>query len=176
MPIIELTEEQVKTMTASEIAAAVTSAVTDKSKKELVEKITGLEDFADAPIVKHRKDGQVESQLEIWRDIDTAEPTRYKFTTWDYCEKSGEIQFIRIRHFDAAGEELEKDGLEIEHFLDRQPVTRQPKPLSESPFKPVIEKSGYVASAPAARGVPSVLGVLLCSQWTWDHVFGRFLG
>jgi len=171
MPIIELTIDQVKSMTASEITAAVTSAVTAKSKKELVEKITGLKDFADQPKLIYRKDGQVESQLEIWRDIDTAEPTRYKYTTWDYFEKGGEVQFIRIRHFDAVGKELEKEGLEIEHFLDRQPVTRQPKPLPESPFKPVKEKSGYVAS-----GVPSVLGVLLCSQWTWDHVLGRFLG
>ena len=121
--LTNLTPKQLQTATKNEIAADIKSKIDGLAKRELIQLVLGTTIIADTPICIYRKeDGQAESQVEIVRDAETGAQVSCKVTTWEYF-KSGEIQFVRIRNYDAKN--IETDGLEIEHFLDRQPVARK---------------------------------------------------
>lgn len=88
----------------------------------LVQLNGGSDKVASPPAMVYRKDGQIESQVETVRDIETGVLISTKTITWTYYEKEpgAPVDTITITEKDAAGKET---GWQLlKHFPDgRQP-------------------------------------------------------
>ena len=99
--------------TVDELKAVVTQ---DKTKRELLIEIVGAETLSDEPARTYCKDGQIESQSEVMRDVETNEIVSTKQMTWTYY-KTGEVDEITIT-------ENGKTKV-IKHYIDgRQPEVK----------------------------------------------------
>ena len=98
--------------TIDELKTIVTA---DLTKRDLLIQIVGSETIADEPIRTYRKDGQIESQSEVLRDVETNKVVSTKQIIWTYY-KTGEVDEITIS-------ENGKTKV-IKHYLDRQPEVK----------------------------------------------------
>ena len=88
----------------------------DLTKRDLLIQIAGSETLSDEPVRTYRKDGQIESQSETFRDVETNKIVSTKQMTWTYYP-TGEVDEITIN-------ENGKVKI-IKHFIDgRQPEVR----------------------------------------------------
>jgi len=111
-----LTIDQLKTATKAAIVADITGKM---SKRDLIIAVVGSDKVTDAPVIKRRKDNQIESQLETERDIETGAVLGSRLITWTYYE-TGEVDEIATIAMDAAGKETSRRI--IKHYTDgRQP-------------------------------------------------------
>ena len=93
-------------------------------KRALIGFLIDSDTVPDAPVVEFWPDWQVRLVIEVLRDAETGARISGRKTQWTYFA-SGEVRFIRIRNYDAEGNELVGQGLEIEHFLNgRLPISR----------------------------------------------------
>ena len=109
-PILIKPTLQDKTIT--ELKEIVTA---DLTKLDLLIQIAGSETLSDEPVRTYRKDGQIESQSEVYRDVETNKIVSTKQMTWTYY-KTGEVDEIAITE--------NGKTKTIKHFLDRQPEVR----------------------------------------------------
>ena len=107
-PILIKPTLQDKTIT--ELKEIVTA---DLTKRDLLIQIAGSETLSDEPVRTYRKDGQIASQSEVYRDVETNKVISTKDITWTYYEPGGEVDEIAIT-------ENGKTKV-IKHYLDRQP-------------------------------------------------------
>ena len=109
-------EPTLQDKTIDELKTIVTA---DLTIRDLLIQITGSETIADEPVRTYRKDGQIESQSETFRDVETNEIVSTKQMTWTYY-KTGEVDEITIT-------ENGKTKV-IKHYIDgRQPTVMEVK-------------------------------------------------
>ena len=122
MPLTDLTTAQIAVSTKKQVATNVKAQIDKMSKTELVELVLGTLTVSDTPVCVYRKeDGQIESQVEVFRDAETGARVGGCITTWTYYEKSGCVDEITISQRDAGDREIERRV--IKHFEDgRQPT------------------------------------------------------
>ena len=116
--------DQLRAATKPQILTAISSRLTAMTRRQLVLWLLDLDDqnsaVSDAPIGAYRKDGQVESQIEVERDAETGARVGGRVTTWTYFP-TGEVDTVIISERNAADKEMAKRV--IKHFTDgRQPT------------------------------------------------------
>ena len=109
LPIIKTPIEILQTKTVDQLKVDLTAGMT---KRDLLIELIGSETITSKPIRKYRRDGQIESQSEVFRDVETNKVIGTKQITWTYY-KTGEVDEIAIT-------ENGKTKI-IKHYLDRQP-------------------------------------------------------
>lgn len=95
--------------------------VPDK-RAALIQLNGGSETIVDSPVCKYSKDGQIESQVETIRDVETGALVSTKTITWTYYDKEpgAPVDMIAIIEADAKGKEIGRKV--IKHYADgRQP-------------------------------------------------------
>lgn len=115
-PIISIDDLQKQTVT--QLKAAITA---DMTKRDLLIMANGGRDkIATEPVRAYRKDGQIASQTEVIKDVETNAVILTKTITWTYYPK-GEVDEITIVETDSKGERRKT----IKHFTDgRQPEVK----------------------------------------------------
>lgn len=108
--------DDLQKQTVTQLKAVVTA---DMTKRDLLIMANGGSDkIADEPVRTYRKDGQIESQSEVIRDVETNAVILTKTITWTYYPK-GEVDTITI---------IENGKKKIiKHYLDRQPTVTEVK-------------------------------------------------
>jgi len=94
--------------------------VRDMTKRDLlVLANNGSEQIYDIPVCTYRRDGQIASQSETVRDVETGVIIATKTIAWTYY-KTGEVDTITIAETNADGKETGRKV--IKHYTDgRQP-------------------------------------------------------
>jgi hypothetical protein len=111
-PITPITDLQKQTVT--QLKTAVTAGMT---KRDLLIIANGSDTISTEPTRTYRKDGQIESQSEVIKDVETNAVILTKIITWSYYE-TGEVDEIAIT-------ENGKKKV-IKHYLDsRQPTVTE---------------------------------------------------
>jgi D-hexose-6-phosphate mutarotase len=110
--------KNLRKLTKTQLTAEITRG---KSKRDmLIEANGGLDVLYDDPIYKHCKDGQIEYQEDVSRDIETDEITEIRQILWTYYD-TGEVDEITIHTL--GDKETTKV---IKHFRDgRQPEVKE---------------------------------------------------
>ena len=116
--------DQLRAATRPQILTAISNHLSVMTKRQLVLWLLDRDDqnsaVSDAPICAYRKDGQVESRIEVERDVETGARVGGRVTTWTYFP-TGEVDTITISERNAADKETAKRV--IKHFTDgRQPT------------------------------------------------------
>lgn len=95
------------------------------TKRDALILLNGGDKVADEPIRTYRKDGQIESQSETTRDVETGAVVSGRALTWTYYP-TGEVDEITIVETDAAQKEIGwklikhfPDGTQPKTFVDR---------------------------------------------------------
>jgi len=98
--------------------------VRDMTKRDLLVLANGgSEQIYDIPVCTYRRDGQIESQSETVRDVETDAVISTKTIAWTYY-KTGEVDTITIAEMNADGKETGKKV--IKHYTDgRQPEVKK---------------------------------------------------
>lgn len=126
MLLADITLPALQAATKAQIVAKITDKLALMTKRQLVALVWSVvapDDItvADAPIIVTRKDGQIESQVEVTRDA-LGVRTGGRMTTWTYFEneKGKPVDTITISERDAADKETAKRV--IKHFMNgKQP-------------------------------------------------------
>lgn len=88
------------------------------NKRAALIELNGGDTVADDPITTYCDDGQMESQTQIFRDVETLKEVSRKTIAWTYYD-TGEVDTITIS-------ETGKPDKKIKHYTDgRQPVTEK---------------------------------------------------
>lgn len=121
MPILtDMTKAQMRESTKKQIIDSIDAYLSaNYSKKQLIQLCLDRDTDLDDPVITYGADGQIESQNEIERNVETGAQLSRKYTTWDYYN-NGNVNVITIQIFD------ENDALKktkrIKHYRDgRQP-------------------------------------------------------
>ena len=116
----DITIEQLRSATKDQIVNFVTNKLNNMSKRQIILWLWDeVSEIADEPIRTYRKDGQIESQVEANRDIESGELINGRRIDWTYYS-TGEVDTITIRELDGLGVEAKKKI--IKHYKDgRQP-------------------------------------------------------
>ena len=122
-----LTVAQLRTASKAAIISDIASTMT---KLDLIVLATGTDKLSDTPVITRRKDGQMFSQSEVTRDIETDAVLSSRDIYWTYY-KDGEVDEITIIEMDSGGKEISRKI--IKHYLDgRQPELLTDKIISEA--------------------------------------------
>jgi hypothetical protein len=120
MILTDLTKEQLRALNKNQIISAIgTYLAATYTRKQLIQGCLDRDTDWDTPICTYGADGQIESQNEIERDVDTDAQISRKYTAWTYYN-SGEVNVITIQTFDET--DTLKKQKKIKHYKDgRQP-------------------------------------------------------
>ena len=121
MPLIaNLTLTQLRAATKAQIITGITNYLTNNfTKRQLIVFLLDRDREPDAPVTTRRADGQVSSQTDVERDVETGVMTGGRVVTYSYYP-TGEVMDIVVSTRDAANKEIAKKV--IKHFTDeRQP-------------------------------------------------------
>lgn len=120
--IIEVpyTLEQIRAATKAQIITFITNKLDNFSKKQIIVWLfENVIEIADKPTTVVRPDGQLTSQSEIIRDVETGALVTTKTITWTYYA-TGEVDTITIVVTNSVGTEMSRTV--IKHYKDgRQP-------------------------------------------------------
>lgn len=106
----------------SKTLAQLQAAIVPTKRDALIILNDGSDKVTDEPVRKYRKDGQIESETQAVRDVETGAVVRGKTITWTYHEKENgaPVDTITIVKTDANGKEVSRKV--IRHFVDgKQP-------------------------------------------------------
>ena len=111
------TLEQLRTMPLAQLKIDCTN---DMTKRDLLVLANGGSELIyDIPVCTYRRDGQIESQSETVRDVETGVIIATKTIAWTYY-KTGEVDTITVVETNADGKETSRNA--IKHYTDgRQP-------------------------------------------------------
>lgn len=123
MPILTLATsiEDAKAMTLTQLRAEIVP-----TKRDALISLNGSDKISDAPVCAYRKDGQIESQSETVRDVETGALISTKTIAWTYYdnEPGAPVDEITIVETDERGAELKRKV--IKHYTDgRQPEVKE---------------------------------------------------
>jgi len=106
-----------KTQTLAQLQAVIVPTKRDA----LIQLNGGSDKVFDEPVRKYRKDGQIESEIQTVRDVETGAVVSGKTITWTYYDaiKNAPVDTITIVETNAKGAEMSRKV--IKHYLDRQP-------------------------------------------------------
>lgn len=105
-----------KSQTLEQLRAAIVP-----TKREALIQLNGGSDKVTSDLIrKYRKDGQIESETQTVRDVETDAVVSGKTITWTYyAVKGAPVDTITIVETNAKGGEVARKV--IKHYLDRQP-------------------------------------------------------
>jgi hypothetical protein len=108
--------EDAKTLNLNQLRSQLIPTMRDA----LIQLNDGSDKISDAPIYKYRKDGQIESQIESIRDIETGNIVSTKEIRWTYYddESIAPVDTITITETDSLGEETSRK--QIKHYKDKK--------------------------------------------------------
>ena len=110
------TLEQLRTMPLAQLKA---DYVRDMTKRDLLVLANGGSELIYDPVCTYRRDGQIASQSETVRDVETGVIIATKTIAWTYY-KTGEVDTITVAETNADGKETGRKA--IKHYTDgRQP-------------------------------------------------------
>lgn len=114
MQLINLTLPQLRAATKAQIITAITNRLNNITKREIIIwLLENMDRIADAPVITRRQDGQIDTQTETTRDIETGEIVETRTVSCTYYD-NGDIDTITITN----GADLKR----VKHYLDgRQP-------------------------------------------------------
>lgn len=116
MNVTNLTLAQLRAATKAQIITAIGNYLTNNfTKRQLILWLWDADVISDDPIIAYRPDGQIESQTEETRDVETGVVVGGRVVTWSYYP-SGEVHTIIISQRDALNNEIARKI--ITHFLD----------------------------------------------------------
>ena len=121
MPTLSnMTIRQMRDSTKAQIIDSVVEFMRSNfTKRQLIQFLRDRETEWDDPITTYRADGQIESQIDIERDVETGLQVSKKVMTWSYYA-SGEVNVIKTEFYD--GNDALKRTRRVKHFRDgRQP-------------------------------------------------------
>jgi hypothetical protein len=126
MPLIaDLTLSQLRAATKAQIITGISNYLANLSKRQIILFLMDRDVIPDAPILSHRPDGQLTTQVDVNRDAETGTMIDGRQITWTYYP-TGEVDTITISTRDATDKEIAKKI--IKHFTDgRAPVVTQEK-------------------------------------------------
>ena len=117
--ITTLTRAQIIALNQGQLRAAINQVINGWTKREMVLFLLDSDRIVDTPIITRRVDGQVETYVEVERDMETDVRIGGRRLTYTYYP-TGEVDTIVISQRDAA--DKEKSKRTIKHFKDgRQP-------------------------------------------------------
>ena len=107
--LTNLTLAQLRAATKAQLITAISNKLAAMTKRQIVFFLLDRDEqnrtVNDDPIVTCRKDGQIESQTEIERDVETGAKTGSRVITWTYFP-GGNVDTITISQRDAADKEI----------------------------------------------------------------------
>jgi hypothetical protein len=114
---VNYTLEQAQNATKAQIVTAITNKLNSYTKRQILTWLMEEVEFSDSPTVTTNPNGEISSQDEITRDIETNAPTHRRHVDWTYYP-TGEVDIITISEFD------ENDALisekKIKHYKDKK--------------------------------------------------------
>lgn len=117
LPKLSTKIEDAKTLTLTQLRAQIVP-----TKRDALIAINGSDKITGTPVCTYRKDGQIESQSETVRDVETGALISTKTIAWTYYDKEpgAPVDEITIVEMDAEGKKIKSK--KIKHYLDsRQP-------------------------------------------------------
>jgi hypothetical protein len=127
--LTDMTLEQMRVSTKAQIIDGVRAYLTANylTRGALMGFLLDTNTLPDPPVAEFYADGQIKLITEVLRDAETGNRVSGRKTQWTYFPNGirPPVRYIRIRNYDAAGNELFGQGLEIEHYLDCRPPTRR---------------------------------------------------
>lgn len=121
---VDVTLEQLRALTKAQIITRLSTWLTNHfTKRQLILWLMDADIQPDEPIRTYRADGQIESQVEVERDTETALQIRKRTTNWTYYP-TGEVDTITVKRYDATKTLI---GTKIiKHYTDgRQPTVTE---------------------------------------------------